>query len=57
MADSLSLALQSRAYGARFDRTYLRQLKMQAKDYVALAVVVTLLVLPMVAKYVYSVPI
>jgi len=57
MADSLSLALQSRAYGARFDRTYLRQLKMQAKDYVALVVVVTLLVLPILAKYVYSVPI
>jgi energy-coupling factor transport system permease protein len=54
-ADSLSLALQSRAYGARRDRTYLRQLKMRASDYVALAIVTALLILPLVARQVFFV--
>jgi energy-coupling factor transport system permease protein len=54
-ADSLSLALQSRAYGARTDRTYLRRLKMRPSDYVALAIVVSLFVVPFLAKYVFSV--
>lgn len=54
-ADSLSLALQSRAYGATFDRTYLRRLHMRALDYAALAVVLSLLVVPTVAKFVFSV--
>lgn len=56
-ADSLALALQSRAYGARLDRTYLRRLRMRAVDYAALAVVTVLLVVPVVAKYVFSVQI
>lgn len=56
-ADLLSLALQSRAYGARFDRTYLRSLHMRPSDYVALAIVVSLLVVPAVAKYVFAVQI
>jgi energy-coupling factor transport system permease protein len=55
-ADTLSLALQSRAYGARRDRTYLRELKMRPSDAVALAVVVTVFVLPAVAKYILGVP-
>lgn len=54
-ADSLSLTLQSRAYGARTDRTYLRQLRMRASDYVALAVVTALLALPLTAKHLFSV--
>lgn len=54
-ADSLALALQSRAYGARTDRTYLRRLRMRWSDYVALAVVTALFVVPLVAKYGFSV--
>ena len=54
-ADSLSLALQSRAYGARTDRTYLRRLRMRFSDYIALGVVVTLYVVPFIAKYMFSV--
>jgi energy-coupling factor transport system permease protein len=54
-ADSLSLALQSRAYGARPDRTFLRRLRMRASDYVALVVVTALFVVPFVAKYGFSV--
>lgn len=50
-ADTLSLALQSRAYGARSDRTYLRDLRMRASDAVALAIVVSLFVLPTFAKF------
>ena len=55
-ADALSLALQSRAYGARPDRTYLRELHMRTSDYAALGVIVALLVLPAIAKYFFSVP-
>jgi energy-coupling factor transport system permease protein len=51
-AQALSLALLSRAYGARSDRTYLRELRMRPLDYVALAVVISLLALPALAKYV-----
>lgn len=53
-ADSLSWALQSRAYGARFDRTYLRDFKMRATDYAALVLVVLAFTLPLTAKYVYG---
>jgi energy-coupling factor transporter transmembrane protein EcfT len=50
-AETLSLALQSRAYGARADRTYLRDLSMRRSDAVAIAAVVTALVVPAVMKY------
>lgn len=56
-ADTLSLALQSRAYGARADRTYLRDLTMRPSDYVALTVLVLLLVLPTFAKFVMQIDI
>lgn len=56
-ADTLSLALQSRAYGARADRTYLRELSMRPSDYVAFAVLIALLVLPVLAKFVFHVQI
>jgi energy-coupling factor transport system permease protein len=55
MADSLSLALQSRAYGARHDRTYLRDLRMRGSDYVALAITLSVLLASMVAKFAYAV--
>jgi len=50
-ADTLSLALQSRAYGARADRTYLRDLRMRSSDYVSLAVVLLLVVVPAFAIF------
>ena len=50
-ADTLTLALQSRAYGARADRTYLRVLQMRRSDYVALAAVLALVVGPLFLKY------
>lgn len=53
-ADTLSLALQSRAYGARRDRTYLRELKMRRSDFVALAVVLMVFVVPTVAKFIFQ---
>jgi len=56
-ADALSLALQSRAYGARTDRTYVRELHMKAGDYVALAIFGALLVLPLVARFLFSMPV
>lgn len=56
-ADVLSLALQSRAYGARADRTYLRDLKMRGSDFAALAIIAAVFILPTVAKYVFQVPI
>ncbi len=56
-ADTLSLALQSRAYGARKDRTYLREFRMRAGDYTALVAVILVFVLPTFAKYVLSVSI
>jgi len=56
-ADTLSLALQSRAYGARKDRTYLRELRVRASDVLALAVVVAVLAIPAFAKYVLNVDI
>ncbi len=56
-ADTLSLALQSRAYGARADRTYLRDLKMRSWDYLALAILVLLLVVPIVARFALNVDI
>jgi energy-coupling factor transport system permease protein len=54
-ADTLSLALQSRAYGARRDRTYLRELRMRRSDFVALTVAVALFAVPAVAKYILDV--
>jgi energy-coupling factor transport system permease protein len=56
-ADTLSLALQSRAYGARADRTYLRDLRMRSSDYVALAMLVALLAVPIVARFALNVDI
>ncbi len=53
-ADSLSLALQSRAYGARADRTYLRDLKLRASDGLALGILMAIFVLPVFAKYVLN---
>ncbi len=55
-ADTLALALQSRAYGARADRTYLRELHMRASDAVALALLAAVFVVPLVAKYAFAVP-
>lgn len=54
-ADTLSLALQSRAYGARADRTYLRDLRMRASDVLALGIVTAALVIPFVVIYVLDV--
>ncbi|MEM2892276.1 MAG: energy-coupling factor transporter transmembrane component T [Thermoplasmata archaeon] len=54
-ADTLALALQSRAYGVRKDRTYLRDLRMRTSDYVALVLVVAALVLPATAKFLLKV--
>jgi len=54
-ADSLALALQSRAYGAKVERTYLRELEMRVKDYAALGIAVAILVAPLLAKYMFSV--
>jgi energy-coupling factor transporter transmembrane protein EcfT len=56
-ADTLSLALQSRAYGARADRTYLRELSMRGADVLALVIVIGLLVVPSMAKYLFQVPV
>ncbi len=53
-ADTLALALQSRAYGARRDRTYLRELKMRRSDYIALAAVVAAFAIPTVARFVFQ---
>jgi len=49
-ADGLSWALQSRAYGARPDRTYLRDFRMRWSDYASLMAVVLILALPLTAK-------
>lgn len=54
-ADTLSLALQSRAYGARKDRTYLRDFSMRTSDYAALALFGLALALPAFAKYALNV--
>jgi energy-coupling factor transport system permease protein len=56
-ADTLSLALQSRAYGARADRTYLRDLKLRTSDGLALGMLIAVLVLPVFAKYVLNIDI
>ncbi len=56
MADTLTLALQSRAYGARADRTYVRDLKLRPGDYAALIIAVAAFALPATAKYVFSIP-
>jgi len=55
-ADTLSLALQSRAYGARTDRTYLRELAMRPADYAALIIVVAAFAVPFAAKYLFALP-
>lgn len=54
-ADTLALALQSRAYGARADRTYLRDLTMRAADYASLGVVIAIFALPMIARFVFDI--
>lgn len=54
-ADALSLALQSRAYGARADRTYLRDLRLRASDTLALGVLIAVFVIPLLAKYVLQI--
>ncbi len=54
-ADTLALTLQSRAYGAVRERTFLREIRMRPSDYVALAVVILILLLPATAKYVYGI--
>jgi energy-coupling factor transport system permease protein len=51
-ADGLSHALQSRAYGARIDRTYLRDFKMRWSDFVSLAVVILAFAVPLTANFV-----
>jgi len=56
-ADTLTLALQSRAYGARRDRSYLREFRMRASDYAALAAVMAVFAVPTFAKYVLGVSI
>lgn len=55
-AHMLSLTLQSRAYGATRDRTYLKEIRMRRSDYVAAAVVVLILAVPALAKYLGVVP-
>lgn len=54
-AETLALTLQSRAYGAVSNRTYLREIRMKASDYVALVAVIMILLLPALAKYIYGV--
>lgn len=56
-AETLSLTLQSRAYGARSDRTYLRELTMRPSDYIALMIVLLLLIVPAICKFVFGVPV
>lgn len=53
-ADTLALTLQSRAYGAFRNRTYLREIRMRASDYLALAVVLVITLGPAVAKYMFG---
>jgi energy-coupling factor transport system permease protein len=55
-ADTLSLALPSRAYGARADRTYLREPKMRPQDAVALSIVIAILAVPVLFKFALGVP-
>lgn len=54
-ADTLSLALQSRAYGARSDRTYLRELNMRASDSLALVSLIVVFVVVVTASFVLQV--
>jgi energy-coupling factor transport system permease protein len=53
-ADGLSWALQSRAYGARPDRTYLRDFRMRWSDYIAMTVVAIVFAAPLTAKFVFG---
>lgn len=55
-AHMLSLTLQSRAYGATRNRTYLREIRMRWSDYVATAVVVLILAVPAAAIYYFAIP-
>ena len=50
-SNTLSLALQSRAYGARRDRTYLRDFRMTAADGVAVVAVIALFSVTVITKY------
>lgn len=54
-ADTLTLALQSRAYGARADRTYLRELRMRPTDAITLAVLVVISISPIISLYVFGI--
>jgi len=54
-ADTLALALQSRAYGARADRTYMRELRMKRADYASLMILLAVFVLPTVARFVFDI--
>ena len=53
-AETLSLSLQSRAYGARKDRTYMQEIRMRNSDLVSLVIVVLLFAIPAVAKFVFG---
>jgi energy-coupling factor transport system permease protein len=55
-AETISLALQSRAYGARADRTYLRELSMRPSDYLALIILLMLVVVPFVGTFAFGMP-
>ncbi len=54
-AHMLSLTLQSRAYGAVRDRTYLREVRMGRRDYIAAAVALLVFLVPAVAMYHFGV--
>jgi len=56
-ADTLALALQSRAYGARADRTFLTELRMRAADYIALGTLLVVFLVPAVARFVFDISI
>ncbi|MCU0860196.1 MAG: energy-coupling factor transporter transmembrane protein EcfT [Thermoplasmata archaeon] len=53
-AHTLSLTLQSRAYGAVRERTYLREIRMGWSDYLAAAVVLLIFIAPAVAMYYFG---
>lgn len=54
-AHMLSLTLQSRAYGAVRDRTYLSEVRMGRRDYIAAAVALLVFLVPAVAMYHFGV--
>lgn len=54
-AHMLSLTLQSRAYGAVRDRTYLREVRMGRSDYIAAVVALLVFLVPAIAMYHFGV--